>query len=257
MSEERLVSSLDESESVKKSEMNFDDARIEKIKKDFNKLWTRLSKQKIKEIRKSLYRIENKKLEEIEKNLLKLEKNPSKLKKYYDYDDIEYGGKRDVRNLFNLSTDEDYYKPMRTNSSFNVNYIEDESEGDMKKTLSIKEYLDMIRPYLRDLINDRKTQGEWKVLSGNEVINYKIQGEWKIRLIMIINFRSSKDSDETRTMRTTGSTIKIMMGVEADEVIEEFSESFLQKHQKELEEKMRGSRFFLIVLIYCIIIFID
>ena len=47
MSEERLVRSLDESESVKKSEMNFDDARIEKIKKDFNKLWTRLCKQKI------------------------------------------------------------------------------------------------------------------------------------------------------------------------------------------------------------------
>ena len=38
MSEERLVSSLDESESVKNSEMNFADARIEKIKKDFNKL---------------------------------------------------------------------------------------------------------------------------------------------------------------------------------------------------------------------------
>ena len=146
---------------------------------------------------------------------------------------------------------------MRADSSFNVNYIEDEIKGDKNKTLSIKEYLDMIRTYLRDLINDRKTQGEWKVLSGNEVTNYKIQGEWKIRLIMIINFRSSKDSDETRTMRTTGSTIKIMMGVEADEVIEEFSESFLQKHQKEFEEKMRGSRFFLIVLIYCIIIFID
>ena len=87
--------------------MNFDDARIEKIKKDFNKLWTRLCKQKMKEIRKCLYRIENKKLEEIEKNLLKLEKNPSKLKKYYDYDDIEYRGIRDVRNVFNLSTNED------------------------------------------------------------------------------------------------------------------------------------------------------
>ena len=38
MSEERLVSSLNESESVKEREKNFDDARIEMIKKDFNKL---------------------------------------------------------------------------------------------------------------------------------------------------------------------------------------------------------------------------
>ena len=45
------------------------------------------------------------------------------------------------------------------------------------KTLSIKEYLNMIRPYLRDIINDQKTQGEWKVYSGNEVIDYKTQGE--------------------------------------------------------------------------------
>ena len=47
MSEERLICSINESESVKKSEKNFDDARIEKIKKDFNKLRDRLSKPKI------------------------------------------------------------------------------------------------------------------------------------------------------------------------------------------------------------------
>ena len=28
----------------------------------------------------------------------------------------------------------------------------------------------MIRPYLRDIINDHKTQGEWKVHSGNTVL---------------------------------------------------------------------------------------
>ena len=32
------------------------------------------------------------------------------------------------------------------------------------KTLSVKEYLNMIRPYLRDIINDCKTQGERKKL---------------------------------------------------------------------------------------------
>ena len=109
-----------------------------------------------------------------------MRKNLSKLKKYHDFDDIEYRGIRDVNILFDLSNDEDYYKPIKTNDAFNSNYIEYESKGDKNKTLSIKEYLNMIRPYLRDIINDHKTQGNWKVHSGNTVIDYKTQGEWKI-----------------------------------------------------------------------------
>ena len=35
----------------------------------------------------------------------------------------------------------------------------------------------MIKPYLRDITIDHKTQGEGKVHSGNEVIDYKTQGE--------------------------------------------------------------------------------
>ena len=63
MSEERLISSINESELVKESENNFDDARKEKIKKDFNKMKDRLSKPKVKQIRKDLYRIEKQKNE--------------------------------------------------------------------------------------------------------------------------------------------------------------------------------------------------
>ena len=55
MSEERLWNVLDQSESAKESEKNFDDARTEKIKNI-------LIKPKIKEIRKDLYSIENKKI---------------------------------------------------------------------------------------------------------------------------------------------------------------------------------------------------
>ena len=62
MSEERLLNSLNELESMKESEINFDDARIETIKNDFSKLRDRLYKPKIKDIGKDLYRIENKKL---------------------------------------------------------------------------------------------------------------------------------------------------------------------------------------------------
>ena len=58
----------------------------------------------------------------------------------------------------------------------------------------------MIRPYLSDIINDHKSQGEWK-----------------IQLTMSINFISSKGSDETRTMHTKSDDIKIMIGKETDE----------------------------------------
>ena len=74
-----------------------------------------------------------------------------KLKKYYNYDDIKYKGIRDVRNLFDLSIDENYYKSIRTNSAFNGNYIEYESIGDKDETLTIKEYLDMTRLILYTL----------------------------------------------------------------------------------------------------------
>ena len=57
MSEERLLTSLNESELVKESEKNFDYAREEKIKKDFNEIRVRFSKTKIKKIRKDLYRM--------------------------------------------------------------------------------------------------------------------------------------------------------------------------------------------------------
>ena len=53
----------------------------------------------------------------------------------------------------------------------------------------------MIRPYLGDIINNYKTQREWKVPSVNMVIDYKTQEEWKIQLTMSINLISSKDSD--------------------------------------------------------------
>ena len=58
----------------------------------------------------------------------------------------------------------------------------------------------MIRPYSSDIINDHKTQGEWRIHSANTITEHKTHSEWKIQLTMAINFISSKDSDETRTM---------------------------------------------------------
>ena len=51
-------------------------------------------------------------------------------KKYYDYDDIQYRGIRDVKDIYH-NIDEDYYKPIRVNA-FSSNYIEYESNGDKR-----------------------------------------------------------------------------------------------------------------------------
>ena len=84
----------------------------------------------------------------------------------------------------------------------------------------------MIRPHLSDMINDHTTRREWK-----------------IQLTMQINFVSSKDSEEIRTMYTKSHNIEIMMGNETDEIIEKLFESLLQNYQKDLEESMRRSEF--------------
>ena len=146
----------------KKTKTNFSKARIEKIRKEFNESRYKFSKLKIKEIRKNLYKIENEKnlseskIKEIQRNLTELEENHSKTKKYYDYDDIEYRGIRNVRDLFDLSIDEDYYKPIIARGAFNSSYIQYETKGGKGKNLSIKEYLNMIKPYLNDIINTIK-----------------------------------------------------------------------------------------------------
>ena len=61
---------------------------------------------------------------------------------------------------------------------------------------------------------------------------------------MAINFISSKDSDETRTMHTKSNNVEIMIGSDTNEIIKDLFESFPEKYQERLEESMRGSEFF-------------
>ena len=173
MSKERLLSALSESESVE-SKNSFDDKKSKNIREDFNELIDRFSKPQIKEIGRNLYDIKNlknlstelhskQKIKLIEENLFKLDEHLCSFKKYRFQDDLKQKNLGDIRNLFNgiafnQSIDENHDKPIRTKIDFNGNYIEYyESKEDKDKNLSPKEYLDMIRPYLSDIINDRKT----------------------------------------------------------------------------------------------------
>ena len=38
-----------------------------------------------------------------------------------------------------------------------------ESRGDKDSKLAIYEYFDIIRPYLKDMIDDHKVRSEWKI----------------------------------------------------------------------------------------------
>ena len=53
--------------------------------------------------------------------------------------------------------------PLRVSNFWSNNYIEYESKGDRNKTLSVKEYLNKIRPYLKDIINNLKKSDTWKI----------------------------------------------------------------------------------------------
>ena len=187
-----------------------------------------ISKSESKDIKRTLYNIEkrnvvgskktNRYLDELDKKILKLDK-------YHDYDDYEYKGIKDIKDLFKFSIDKDHYEPILVKSGYNNNYVQYESKGD--RILTIQEYLALIKKYLRELIN-----------------RYKNEGEWKIQLTADINFISLKPgSDETRIMHTRSDNEEFMNDSDTDEVIKLLSESFLQKYEENLQEKMKGSDF--------------
>ena len=74
-----------------------------------------------------------------------------------DDDDDDFIGIENVQDLFKILI----YKPTIVNSGYNNNYIEYRSERN--EILTFEEYLALIEPYLRELINDHKNKDEWKI----------------------------------------------------------------------------------------------
>ena len=106
---------------------------------------------------------------------------------------------RNIRNIF-VHEEEIYYKPVRVGNFWSNSYIDYEINGDRNKTVSVEEYLNKIRPYFKDIINDLK------------------KSIWKIQLMIAINFMSSKD--EKHVMHSRSDNIEIMINDNADELIE-------------------------------------
>ena len=150
-----------------------------------------------------------------------------------DDDDDEFKGIENVQDLFKILTTDEYLALMteiiceRTivKSGYNNNYIEYRTKG--VDILTIEEYLNLIVPFLKKLINDHKNKGEWK-----------------IQLTAQINFISLRPgSNETRVMHTRSVNEEFRNGSDTDEIIEKLFESLLQRYQENLSEKMRASDF--------------
>ena len=159
-------------------------------------------------------------LKNIGKYLKKLNNDFEKLQKYQD--NITYG----LDYLFNELNEEDYYEPKEIKSAFDGSYMLYESRGDRDAKLALYEYFEKIMPYLKDMIN-----------------NYKSKGEWKIQITMRIIFVSFRDNNETQAMHTKSDNIEIMNGVDTSDIINELIDSFMKSYQEGLETKMKGSSY--------------
>ena len=91
------------------------------------------------------------------------------------------------------------------------------------RNLSIKEYLDKIKPYLKDIIKD-----------------IQISDTWKIKLTIVIHFISFKDIDKQHVMHLESHNTEVMAYDKAEEFIKELFESLLSKHQIGLKTSIKA-----------------
>ena len=209
---------------------------IKEAREFFNEIRGSLFREETKRIRKELYKIEvvynflkekeqegsltnkqNNVLKNIGRYLKKLNNDLKKLNKYQD--NITYG----LDYLFN---EEDYYKPIEVKSAFDDNYVLYESRGDKDAELALYEYFDKIKPHLKDMIDD-----------------YKPKGEWKIQITLRIIFISFIDKNVTQVMHTKSDNVEIMNGTDTSDAINKLINSFMKRYQEGLETKMKGSSY--------------
>ena len=93
-----------------------------------------------------------------------------------------------------------------------------------------EDYLDIIRPYLRDMINNHKVP----IKNPNGIIiEDDLSGEWKIQITMQMSFVSSLDTREMCTMDSKSDKVEITMSNETDNIIKEIFESFKKDIKKD------------------------
>ena len=101
-----------------------------------------------------------------------------------------------MKTLFKEEDDDAHYKPKRVSNFWNNNYIEYEINGNRIENLSLEEYLNKAKPYLRDIILDLQ---EFETC----IIKLKIE----------INFISSKYAEEERVMHSKSDNINLRLTI--------------------------------------------
>ena len=114
--------------------------------------------------------------------------------------------------------EKDYYKSKRVSNLWDNSYIKYKRNGDGNRNLSLDEYLNKIKPYMRNI-----------------VIDLQNSDTWKIQLTIAINFISSKDAEEKRVMLSKSDNIKSTSYNDSNEVFDELFESFRSIYQGYLE----------------------
>ena len=103
----------------------------------------------------------------------------------------------------------------------------------------------MIRPYLRDLINEHKPTAELNSNNTNNSNNEKNdRAKWKIQLVMQNNFISDKDSKDTRTIYSASKPVESFMGSDTENAIDTLFNTILNRTQQAIKtSNERGSGF--------------
>ena len=131
---------------------------------------------------------------------------------------------RDIANRFEHEEEENYYKLVRGSNFWSNNHTEYESNDDRNKTLSVEEYLNKTKPYLKDINNLKKSD------------------TWKTHLTIAINLISSINNDEQRVKHSKSDNIEIMINDETNQVIKERFDSHIQRYRNN-QKPMKGSQF--------------
>ena len=250
-SEKDLTKALSEP----KPKIRINKKKLEEIRNKFYELRHNFSKKEVDKCRKAFYDIKNyrhlstSEMEEARKSFVEL-RTSLRFKKFHgdidsvDYDDLDnyddiydfadddaYRKIGSFRRLFK-EFDRDYYKPIRIDDGFGWrrnNYIEYTSRGDRYKNFSPERYLDMIRPYLRDLINYHNPTAKLN----ND--NCAERGEWKVQLVIQNNCISVKNFEDIRTINSTSKPVEIFMGSDKKDVIDRLFDTTLGRFQQAIK----------------------
>ena len=213
--------------------------KINDIKQLVIRLGGILTNKKRKEITRELYESlkkinntnPNTRLRKRQKeNLLKrlIEQNNLLVKKerfmHIDHDDLQYQGISDIKNAQNYIEIDSYYDPELIASAYERSYEGYRINGDKTKELTLNDYLNTVRPNVKDLITKKKVN------------------ERKVQLAISIIFLNYITND-TAEKYVLSDNVIIRPTDDINKITTELYNSLLHRYQETLENKMEGSSF--------------